>query len=80
VRVPVEMPKFGPDSVEGRIASWLKRVGDPVVRGEPIAEIETDKVTLEMEALQSGVLVEIVQAEGSDVLVGELIAYLEVDG
>ena len=80
MRLAVEMPKFGAESVEGRIASWFKQVGDPVTRGEPIAEIETDKVTVEMEALRTGVLVEIVHGEGADVPVGEVIAYLEVDG
>ena len=49
-RTPIEMPKLGYDMESGAIGSWLKQVGDPVTRGEPIAEIETDKTTVEMEA------------------------------
>lgn len=79
MRVDVTMPNLGYDMEEGKISSWLKAAGDRVERGEPIAEIETDKTTVEMEALQSGTLVEIVQAEGSTVAVGEVIAYLESD-
>jgi pyruvate dehydrogenase E2 component (dihydrolipoamide acetyltransferase) len=75
----VTMPNLGYDMEEGKIASWLKKVGDRVERGEPIAEIETDKTTVEMEAIASGTLVEIVQDEGSTVAVGEVIARLESD-
>lgn len=73
------MPNLGYDMETGRIASWLKSVGDPVQRGEPIAEIETDKTTVEMEALVGGTLVEIVCEEGRDVPIDEVIAYLETD-
>jgi pyruvate/2-oxoglutarate dehydrogenase complex dihydrolipoamide acyltransferase (E2) component len=73
------MPNLGYDMETGRIAAWLKRVGDSVQRGEPIAEIETDKTTVEMEALSSGTLVEIVCEEGRDVRIDEVIAYLETD-
>jgi pyruvate dehydrogenase E2 component (dihydrolipoamide acetyltransferase) len=65
------------DMETGKIAPRLKKVGDPVERGEVIAEIETDKATLEMEALQSGTLVEIVADVGSELAVGAVIAYLE---
>jgi pyruvate/2-oxoglutarate dehydrogenase complex dihydrolipoamide acyltransferase (E2) component len=61
----------------GKITSWLKQVGDSVARGEPIAEIETDKATIEMESLAAGTLVEIVAEAGSEVPVGEPVAYLE---
>jgi pyruvate dehydrogenase E2 component (dihydrolipoamide acetyltransferase) len=77
VRVEVRMPNLGMDMETGKIAAWLKQVGDPVERGEVIAEIETDKATLEMEALQAGTLVEIVAEAGSELPVGEVIAYLE---
>jgi pyruvate dehydrogenase E2 component (dihydrolipoamide acetyltransferase) len=75
----VTMPNLGYDMEEGRIVSWLKKVGDPVERGEPIAEIETDKTTVEMEAMASGTLVEILVEEGSEAAVGEVIARLESD-
>ena len=76
-RIAIEMPKLGYDMETGRIGGWLKRVGDRVVRGEPIAEIETDKATVEMEATAAGVLVEIIHGEGEDVPVGKPIAYLD---
>jgi pyruvate dehydrogenase E2 component (dihydrolipoamide acetyltransferase) len=73
------MPNLGYDMTEGTVASWLKAPGDRVERGEPLAEIETDKTTIEMEALVSGTLVEIVCAAGSEATVGATIAYLEKD-
>jgi pyruvate/2-oxoglutarate dehydrogenase complex dihydrolipoamide acyltransferase (E2) component len=77
MRTAVQMPRYAPDAVDGRITTWLKGVGDPVERGEPIAEIETDKATLDLEAMVSGVLVEIVHPEGAEVAIGETIAYVE---
>jgi pyruvate dehydrogenase E2 component (dihydrolipoamide acetyltransferase) len=71
------MPNLGYDMESGVVRSWLKQVGDTVARGEPLAEIETDKTTVEMEALAGGVLVEIVCEPGTDVPVGDVIAYLE---
>lgn len=71
------MPNLGYDMETGRIARWLKQVGDQIERGEPIAEVETDKATVEMEAVASGRLAEIVAEAGSEVVVGEVIAYLE---
>jgi pyruvate/2-oxoglutarate dehydrogenase complex dihydrolipoamide acyltransferase (E2) component len=79
MKVDVKMPNLGYDMEEGKIASWLKVVGDAVARGEVLAEIETDKTTVEMESLASGTLVEIVHSEGSTVAVGDVIAYLESD-
>jgi pyruvate dehydrogenase E2 component (dihydrolipoamide acetyltransferase) len=80
VRVEVAMPNLGYDMTEGKVMSWLKAVGDTVGRGEPLAEIETDKTTIEMEALVSGTLVEIVCGAGQAAPVGAAIAYLETDG
>ena len=77
MRIEVKMPNLGYDMEVGKIVSWLKNIGDSVTRGEPIAEVETDKATLDMESMRSGVLVEIVAAEGADVPVGNVIAYLE---
>ena len=71
------MPNLGYDMDEGRIGKWLKQVGDRVERGEALAEIETDKTTVEMEAMASGTLQEIVRDAGADVRVGEVIAVLE---
>jgi pyruvate/2-oxoglutarate dehydrogenase complex dihydrolipoamide acyltransferase (E2) component len=79
MKVEVKMPNLGYDMEEGKIASWLKGVGDAVERGEVLAEIETDKTTVEMESLAKGTLAEIVHEEGSTVAVGDVIAYLESD-
>ena len=80
MRIDVTMPNLGYDMEEGKIQSWLKSVGDRVERGEPIAEIETDKTTVEMEAMASGTLVEILCEPGSNAAVGTPIAVLESDG
>ena len=71
------MPNLGYEMEAGRIAAWLKQVGDPVARGEVIAEIETDKTTIEMEAAASGTVAEILAEAGAEVAVGEVIAILE---
>ncbi|MFL5953303.1 MAG: biotin/lipoyl-containing protein [Gaiellaceae bacterium] len=77
MRTEVRMPSLGYGMESGKLAAWLKQVGDEVARGEAIAEIETDKTTIEMESLAAGTLVEIVAKPGSDVAVGEVVAYLE---
>lgn len=76
MRVEITMPHLGAEPL--KIVSWLKQVGDPIERGEAIAEIETDKSTIELEAFQSGTLAEIVHGPGASGSPGEVIAYLEV--
>jgi pyruvate/2-oxoglutarate dehydrogenase complex dihydrolipoamide acyltransferase (E2) component len=71
------MPQLGFDMPAGRIVAWTKRVGEPVAKGEVIAEIETEKTTVGMEALGSGTLVEIVHGPGDEVPIGAVIAWLE---
>lgn len=71
------MPNLGYDLETAKIHAWLKEVGDVVARGEPIAEVETDKTTVEMEALSDGTLSEIVAEAGAEVAIGEVIAYLD---
>ena len=80
MRVDVTMPNLGYDMEEGKIAAWLKAVGDTVQRGEAIAEIETDKTTVEMEAMSAGTIAELVHEEGATVAVGDVIAILETEG
>ena len=70
------MPAMGADMTEGTVVKWLKSEGDEVSRGDILAEIETDKTVVEMEAYGSGLLRKIVIGEGSKVPVGDLIAYL----
>jgi pyruvate dehydrogenase E2 component (dihydrolipoamide acetyltransferase) len=72
----VRMPKLGLTMTEGTILRWLKKEGEEVKQGEPLLEIETDKVTLEEEAPASGILKKILAPEGSVVEVGKEIAII----
>jgi pyruvate dehydrogenase E2 component (dihydrolipoamide acetyltransferase) len=72
----VVMPQMGYDMDAGTLLRWLKQVGEPVERGEAIAEIETDKVNIEIEAFESGVLRKTLITEGQTVPVGEAIAII----
>ena len=74
--VTVTMPEVAETIVEGTISRWLKRPGDPVERYESIAEIVTDKVTLELPSPASGVMGELLVAEGDTVTVGAPIAII----
>lgn len=76
----VLMPQMGYDMKEGTVVRWRKHEGEAVSRGEVIAEIETDKATVEMEAYSTGVLAKIVVEEGRMVPVGELIALITEPG
>ena len=76
-RIAIEMPKLGYDMETGKIAAWTRNVGDKVSRGDVLAEIETEKSTVEMEALAGGTLVEQTLAPGEEVPVGTVIGYLE---
>jgi len=78
MRVPIVMQQLGPDVESGVIMLWLKEIGEVVVKGDPLMEVETEKAVLEMEALDSGVLVEVISGVGDEVLVGEVTGYLEV--
>lgn len=77
MRIPIEMANVGFDQATARIANWTKRVGDRVDRGDVIAEVETEKATVELEALDDGALVEIVHDAGAEVAVGTVIGYLD---
>jgi pyruvate dehydrogenase E2 component (dihydrolipoamide acetyltransferase) len=72
----VIMPKFGFTHESAEIVRWLKRAGDPVEQGEPIAEVTTDKVNMEVEAPASGILDGLRFAEGDTVPVTDIIAYI----
>jgi pyruvate dehydrogenase E2 component (dihydrolipoamide acetyltransferase) len=72
----VVMPKLSPTMEEGQLSRWLKKEGDKVSMGEPLAEIDTDKATMEMQALGSGVLRKILIKEGESAPLGKLIAVI----
>ena len=76
----VIMPKMGDAMEEGTLLKWLKSEGDEISEGDPIAEIETDKVTLEIEAEAAGTLAQLMVSEGDDVPVGEAIAFIAGEG
>lgn len=79
--IDILMPALSPTMEKGNLAKWLKKEGDKVAPGDVIAEIETDKATMEVEAIDEGVLARIVVPEGSaDVPVNQLIAVLATAG
>ncbi|SCW42105.1 pyruvate dehydrogenase complex dihydrolipoamide acetyltransferase [Ancylobacter rudongensis] len=81
--MPVEilMPALSPTMEKGNLAKWLKKEGDKVAPGDVIAEIETDKATMEVEAIDEGTLAKILVPEGTaDVPVNQLIAILATEG
>jgi pyruvate dehydrogenase E2 component (dihydrolipoamide acetyltransferase) len=73
------MPQMGESIAEGTLSRWLKKVGDPVKRDEPIFEISTDKVDAEIPAASNGILIEILVQEGQTVAVQTVVARLETD-
>jgi pyruvate/2-oxoglutarate dehydrogenase complex dihydrolipoamide acyltransferase (E2) component len=75
----VTLPKLADTLEEGVVSRWLKRPGDRVARGEPLVEIETDKVNSEIESPYDGVLAEVLVEEGATVPVGEVIARIDGD-
>ncbi len=75
--IEVTMPMFGEVMEEGTIASWKKQVGDRVEKGETLAEIEMDKAVMSLEAVDSGVLVEIRVPEGQAAPVNAVLAVMK---
>src|SRR5262245_2385229 len=71
------VPQLGESVVEARVARWLKKEGDRVETGEPVVELETEKIDLEVGADHGGVITSIKRQEGEDVKVGELLATVD---
>jgi pyruvate dehydrogenase E2 component (dihydrolipoamide acetyltransferase) len=78
-KIDVIMPQMGESIAEGTLSRWIKKVGDPVKRDEPIFEISTDKVDAEIPAPGAGVLAEILVQEGQTVAVQTVVARIETD-
>jgi pyruvate dehydrogenase E2 component (dihydrolipoamide acetyltransferase) len=79
--INILMPALSPTMEKGNLSKWLKKEGDPVKTGDVIAEIETDKATMEYEAVDDGVMAKIVVPEGTaDVPVNQLIAVMAQEG
>ena len=73
----ITMPKLSDTMLEGTLIKWHKKVGDKVTVGDVIADVETDKATMEMEAFDDGTIIEIIVPEGGVVKVGQPLANLE---
>ena len=69
----IVVPELGESVVEARVAKWLKKEGDRVNVGDPLVELETEKIDLEVSADRAGVLLSIKHGEGVDVKVGEVL-------
>src|SRR2546423_4907412 len=76
----VILPALGMSQATGKIIRWLKSEGEQVARGEPLAEIETDKATVEIEAPAAGLLVGVTAADGEEIPVGQVIATILAPG
>ncbi|MEA2736116.1 MAG: hypothetical protein QOE14_2567 [Humisphaera sp.] len=74
--VEITMPQLSDTMTEGTVVKWLKKEGDKVKVGEVVAEVETDKATMEMESFEGGTLAHIAAPEGTKVNVGDVMAYL----
>ena len=76
----INMPRLSDTMEEGTVASWLKKVGDKVEEGDILAEIETDKATMEFESFHEGTLLHIGVEEGQTTKVDELLAIIGDEG
>ena len=75
--IQITMPKLSDTMLEGTLVKWHKKTGDKISVGDVIADVETDKATMEMEAFDDGVLTDILIPEGGVVKVGDPIATLD---
>jgi 2-oxoglutarate dehydrogenase E2 component (dihydrolipoamide succinyltransferase) len=78
--VNIVVPEVGESIVDARIAKWLRQVGDAVAAGDPLVELETDKIDLEVSAPQAGVLSRIDHKDGEDVKVGDVLGAIDEAG
>ena len=75
--VKIVVPELGESVVEATVGKWLKKQGERVTAGEPVVELETEKVDLEVGAEQGGVLARIERGEGEDVKIGDVLGFIE---
>src|SRR5512132_2653964 len=73
----IVVPEVGESIVDARVARWLRKEGDAVSAGDPLVELETDKIDVEVSAPQAGVLKRIDRKDGDDVKVGEVLGVIE---
>src|SRR5260221_3633785 len=72
--IQVKVPPLGESIVEATVSRWLKKEGEPVAAGDTLAELDTDKITVEVQAPKAGAISKIAAAEGTVVKVGDLLA------
>ena len=73
----IVVPEVGESIVDARVAKWLRKEGDAVAAGDPLVELETDKIDVEVSAPHAGVLSRIDRSDGDDVKVGEVLGILD---
>src|SRR5664279_2695396 len=79
--IDILMPALSPTMEKGNLSRWLKKEGDPIKPGDVLAEIETDKATMEVEAVDEGVLAKIVVPDGTaDVPINDVIGLIAGEG
>ena len=78
--VEIKVPDMGESVIEATVARWMKQEGDAVSAGEPVVELETDKINLEVGAQQAGVLEKITHPAGDTVKVGDVLATVSAGG
>jgi 2-oxoglutarate dehydrogenase E2 component (dihydrolipoamide succinyltransferase) len=78
--INILVPEVGESIVDARVAKWLKKEGDRVAAGEPLVELETDKVDVEVAAPKAGVLQRIAHGDGADVKIGDVLGEIETSG
>lgn len=76
----IKMPRLSDTMTEGVIAAWHKKVGDPVKKGDLLAEIETDKATMELESYQDGTILHLAGPDGTKIMVDDLLAIVGKEG
>src|SRR6266849_6584949 len=74
--IEIRVPSLGESIVDATIATWLKHEGDPVQQGDALVELETDKINVEANAEQSGVLQQVIKKEGDNVSVGDILGII----
>lgn len=78
MKLKMKMPDLSANEAEIKLVKWLIEPGQPVKRGQPLLEVETDKATVEVESIASGILVEICAVVEQEVTVGQVIAVIDV--
>jgi 2-oxoglutarate dehydrogenase E2 component (dihydrolipoamide succinyltransferase) len=76
----IKVPSLGQSVPEATVGKWLKKEGDPVAADEPVVELETDKINMEVTAFKAGTLARIEKQEGATVAVGEVLGLIAQEG